>query len=94
LHFDLGLLPESLGGWPRIDIQLLPPNALVSAAMKLAMVMPTQRNSVFITDFTPHGRLLRELEVMRIGRLTAASKARLGANEFQVLAITAAQRFA
>ena len=62
--------------------------------MKLAMVMPTEGNSVFIADFTPHGRLLRELEVMRIGRLTAAGEARLGANEFQVLAITAAQRFA
>ena len=62
--------------------------------MKLAMVMPTQGNSVFVTDFTPHGSLLRELEMMRVGRLTAAGEARLGANKLQVLAITPAQRFA
>jgi len=88
----LGLLPKSLRGRQRIDIELSPPDAFVSATMKLAMVMPTQGNSVFVTDLTPHGSLLRELEVMRIGRLTAAGEARLGANEFQMLAIAAAQR--
>jgi len=71
LRFDLGLLPESLGGWQWIDIQLPPPNALVSAAMKLAMVMSTQGNGVFVADFAPHGRLPRELKMMRVGWLTA-----------------------
>jgi hypothetical protein len=90
----LGLLPKSLRGWQRIDVELSPPNAFVAATMELAMVMPTDGNSVFVTDFTPHRSPLRELEVMRIGRLTTAGEARLGTNEFQMLAIAATQRLA
>ena len=86
LHLDLGLLPESLGGGRRIDIQLPPPNSLVFAAMKLAMVISTQGNGVFVADFAPHGRLLREFKMMRVGWLTATRQASLCAHKLEVFA--------
>jgi len=68
VHFrvELGLLPEALRGLQRIDIEVLPPYALVTTAMDLAMVKSAQRNGVFIAHFSSHGALLGELKVMRI----------------------------
>jgi hypothetical protein len=91
---NLRLFPKSLRGWQRVDADLLPPDALVSATMKLAVMIPAQWNSVFIAHLSSHSSGLGELEMMRIGRLPAAGQAGLGGNKFQVLAIAPAQRFA
>jgi len=54
-----------LRGLQRINIELLPPYALVTAAMDLAMVNSAQRNGIFIAHLSTHGALLSEFEVMR-----------------------------
>ena len=66
LRVELGLLPEPLRGLQRINIELLPPYALVTAAMDLAMVNSAQRNGIFIAHLSTQGALLSEFEVMRI----------------------------
>ena len=88
------LLPKLFRDRQRVDIELAPPDALVSSAMKLAVVMPAQGHRVFIAHLSSHGRLLSEFEMVCVRGLSATNDARLGADKFQVLAIPPAQRFA
>ena len=81
LRVELGALPEALRGLQRINVEVLPPYALVTAAMDLAMVYSAQRNSVLIAHLSTHGALFRELEVMCVRWLTPAGQTGLGGHE-------------
>ena len=81
LRVELGLLPEALRGLQRINIEVLPPYAFVTAAMDLAMVTSAQRNGIFIAHLSTHGALFREFEVMCVRWLTTAGETRLGGHK-------------
>ena len=52
------------------------------------MMQPADRNGEFITDFPPHGPLLRELNVVGIGWCSTAEETGLCGHEFQMFAVT------
>src|SRR5262249_2616312 len=62
--------------------------------MKLAVVDPTNRDGELIADSVSKRTRLHKCEVMRIARRPAADKARLPGQEFPVLLIAKANRFA
>jgi hypothetical protein len=67
-----------LGGDVRVNPGVLPPVALVTVAMKLAMVPSTECDDPLIADLSSKCAMLREAQMMRIGRHAAADEARLG----------------
>ena len=78
-------LPEPECNWDGIDIKLLPPCYLVSRAMKLPMVEPTNRNEKLVAYSAPKRVRLRESQVMRVRRRAATDKASLPHNELAVI---------
>src|SRR5262249_36701940 len=88
------VLPEPERDWKRIDGELAPPRNLVTLAMKLAVVDPTNRDGELIADSVSKRTRLHKCEVMRIAPRPAADKARLPGQEFPVLLIAKANRFA
>ena len=66
------LLPELQGDWNRINVESLPPCGLVSGAMQLAVMGPADRHDKLIAHSVPQCARLREGEVMRVRRYTAA----------------------
>ena len=88
------LLPKPERDWKRINVDLAPPRGLVTLAMKLAVVDPTNRHGELIADSVSKGTRLHKRQVMRIRRRPAAYKARLPGHELPVLLIAQANRFA
>src|SRR5262249_4878132 len=88
------VLPEPERDWKRIDGELLPPCGLITRAMKLAVVDPTNRDGELVADSVSKRTRLGKREVMRIRRRPAAYKARLPGHELPVLLIAQANRFA
>jgi len=88
------VLPEPERDWKRIDGELAPPRGLVTVAMKLAVVDPTNRDGELVADSVSKGTRLHKCEMMRIRRRPAAYKARLPGHELPVLLIAQANRFA
>jgi hypothetical protein len=72
----------------------IPPGALVAASVKFTVVQSADGDGETITDFPPHGPLLRELDVVGIGRGAAADKAWLSRHKPQMVAIAFAYGFA
>jgi len=50
------VLPEPKRDWKRINVDLAPPRALVTPAMKLAVVDPANRDRELITDSVSEAR--------------------------------------
>ena len=75
-------------------MDLAPPRSLVSVAMKLAVVDPTNRDGELIANSVSECTRLHKRQVMRIRRRPAAYKARLPGHELPVLLIAQASRFA
>ena len=73
--------PQPLRRVQRINVEVLPPFAFVTAAMELAMVYSAQRNGVLIAHLSTHGALFRELEVMCVRWMTTAGQTGLGGHE-------------
>ena len=88
------VLPEPERDWKRINVDLAPPCGLVTLAMKLAVVDPTNRDGELIAHSVSEGARLHKREVMRIRRRSAAYKARLPRYELPMLLIAQANRFA
>ena len=88
------MLPEPERDWKRINVNLVPPRCLITLAMKLAVVGPTNRDGELIADSVSECTRLHKREVMRIRRRPAAYKARLPGHELPVLLIAHANRFA
>src|SRR6516162_9902037 len=78
------LLPESLGDFEWLDIELLPPGGLIAGLMQLTMMTPAERNGELIAHLQPDGSGLGEAQVMRVGRLTAADETGLCGDELQM----------
>jgi hypothetical protein len=62
--------------------------------MELAVMGPADRHDELIAHSAPQCARLREGEVMRVGRHTAAHEARLPQHESLVVLIAQANRFA
>jgi hypothetical protein len=75
------MLPKPLRRLQGLDIELLPPFALVAALVQLAMVKPAKRHGVFVADFAPERALLRKLKMVCIRWTAAAGEAGLSAHE-------------
>src|SRR5215469_13827446 len=88
------VLPEPKRDWKRINVDLAPPRGLVTLAMKLAVVGPTNRDGELITDSVSECTRLHKREVMRIRWRAATYNARLPGHELPVLLIAQANRFA
>jgi hypothetical protein len=88
------VLPQPERDWKWINVDLGPPRGLVTLAMKLAVVDPTNRDGELIAHSVSECTRLRKREVMRIRRRPAAYKARLPGHELPVLLIAKANRFA
>jgi hypothetical protein len=88
------VLPEPERDWKRINVDLAPPRGLVTLAMKLAVVDPTNRDGELIADSVSECTRLHKRQMVRIRRRPAAYKARLPGHELPVLLIAQANRFA
>jgi hypothetical protein len=60
------VLPELEREWKRVDVELLPPCGLITRAMNLAVVDPTNWDRELIADPMSECTRLHEREVMRI----------------------------
>ena len=65
----------------RIDIEVLPPCAFVTALVKLAMMKPAERDGKFVTHFAPECSLFSKPKVIRIRGGAPAGQTGLGAHE-------------
>ena len=73
--------PEPLRRGQRIDLELLPPCAFVTALVKLAMMKPAEGDGEFVTHFAPECPLLSKPKVMRIRRAATARQTGLGGHK-------------
>jgi hypothetical protein len=60
------VLPEPQRYWKWVDIELLPPCRLVTGAMKLAVMEPTERHRVLVAHSLSERTRLCKREVVRI----------------------------
>ena len=88
------MLPKPERHGKRIDVELFPPCSLVTRAMKFAVMDPTDRNGELVAYSASHGTRLCEGQVVRIRWHAAAHKARLPQNEFPMIFVAQANRFA
>jgi len=88
------VLPEPERDWKRINVDLGPPRGLITLAMKLAVVDPTNWDGELVTDSVSKCTRLGKCEMMRIRWRPAAYKARLPRDELPMLLIAQANRFA
>ena len=65
----------------RIEVELLPPCAFVTALVKLAMMKPAEGDGEFVTHFAPECPLFSKPKVMRIRRTATAGQTGLGGHE-------------
>jgi hypothetical protein len=73
-------------GW--IYAHIPPPRQFITAAVELAVVTSTQRNSELIAHLAPKRAMLGESQVMCVGGLPAANQAGLFGNRSDVIPIT------
>ena len=76
------------------DPVALPPGALVTMPVQLAMVQPAEGNGEPVADFPPHRSGLGELDVMGIRGGSAADDTGLRGHKLQVFAVALTHRFA
>jgi hypothetical protein len=75
------VLPKALRRVQRIDIELLPPCAFVTALVQLAMMKPAEWDGEFVTHFAPECPLFSKPKVMGIRRGATARQTGLGAHK-------------
>ena len=68
--------------------ELYPPRGFIAAAVHLAMMSSTQRDSELIAGLAPERPTLREAQVMGVRRLPAANQARLVSDIPDVVTVT------
>jgi hypothetical protein len=74
-------LPKALRRVQRIDLEMLPPCAFVTALVKLAMMKPAEWDSEFVTHFAPECPLFSKPKVVRVRRTATAGQTGLGGHE-------------
>src|SRR5262249_31073351 len=60
------VLPEPERNWKRINVDLLPPRGLITLAMKLSVVGPTNRDGELVAHSVSECTRLHKREMMRI----------------------------
>ena len=85
--------PEPERDWKRIDVDLVPPGDLVTTAMQLAVMNPTNWDGELVADSVSKCAQLGKREVMRVRRRSTAHKAWLPRHELPVFLIAQANRF-
>ena len=80
--------PQRLCRVQRIDIQLDPPYAFVTAPVQLAVMRSTQRHREFVADLLCQSARLRKTQVVGVAGLAGADEAGLFRNEPQVLLVS------
>ncbi len=60
------LLPESLGGFQRLDVAFLPPGEFVPGLVQLAVMPPAERHGELVADLETNGSRLGKAQVMRV----------------------------
>ena len=73
--------PQPLRRVQRIDIEVLPPCAFVTAPVKLAMMKPAEWDGEFVTHFASECPLFSKPKVMGIRRRAPAGQTGLGTHE-------------
>ena len=69
--------PEHARRGEGIDGPSLPPGDFVSDAVEVAVMNSAQRYGEFVTDLAPHRTGLGELEMVGVGRASAANQTRV-----------------
>jgi hypothetical protein len=85
--------PECAGRGGRIYACLPPPCRLIAAAMDLAMMTAAERHCEFVAHLSTQRPMLREAQMMRIGRCATTNQTWLFGDVSYVLAIANAARF-
>ncbi len=88
------MLPKLERRWKRINVEPAPPCRLVTRAMKLPVMDPANRDGKLVAHSASECTRLGKGEVMRVRWHATAHQARLPQNEFSVLFIAQANRFA
>ena len=78
------LLPQSLGDFERLDVELLPPGGLVAGLMQFAVMAAAEGNGELIAHLEANGSGLAEAQVMRVRRLPTTDEAGLRGHELQM----------
>ena len=68
----MGLHPKPSSNLQCIDPELFPPRNFIAGLMKLSMVTAAERHGELIADLKTNGSRLREAQMMRVARLSAA----------------------
>src|SRR5215472_5636915 len=91
-RFHARVLPKLAGDFDGVDAGGLPPGSLVAGAMGGPVMRPAERDREFITRFAAQRAWLHVAQMMGVGRLAAADKARLLHDIAKVLAAAIAPR--
>jgi hypothetical protein len=86
------LTPKIGGHNERVDLVFGPPGPFIAASMKLAVVQSADGYSKLIADLSLHRTLLGKLDVVGIGRRSAADETRLRGDKPQVFAVSLSYR--
>ena len=78
------LLPESLGDFERLDVELLPPGGFVAGLVQLPVMAAAEGHGELIAHLQPDGSGLGEAQVMRVRRLPATDEAGLRSDKLQM----------
>ena len=89
----VGLRPQFLRNYQRLDAQTRPPLRFFDGAMHLAMMHPAERHRELIADLATERPGLREAQMMGIGGLAAAYEAGLCGDKFAVMLVAQPARF-
>ena len=85
--------PQRASGDSRINADLFPPGRFITTMMNFTVMPATERDRELITDFTAECGALGRAQVMGIHRASAANKARLLSNNFDMLPIANSTRY-
>ncbi len=88
----MGAQPQRASSAGRIDTGFFPPRGFIATATDLAVVAPAQRHGELIAHFSPERAVLREPQMMGIGRAAATNQTRLFGHELDVVSVTKAAR--
>jgi hypothetical protein len=73
---------------------LSPPGTLIAFSVEFTMMQPTDWDGEPVADFASHRPMFRELDVVEIGRRSAAEEARLSGHKSRMVAIAFRHGFA
>ena len=88
------LLPQPSRNPDCVYSEVLPPRRFISIPVCLTMMQPAERDREFVAGLQADSSRLRKAQVMGIGRRASANKARLAADEPEVVLVAQTLRLA